>query len=368
VALSLRRRRSPVVLESLLHDVAAPVLAPAPERSRKRARWIVLGCLVLLVCGGAYGYDRMSATHYFPGTRIGGQLIGSRSVAEAEEILRERFVVPLNRPVTVKGPALETQATPWDMGFRVNVRAIAREVLAEQRKTPVIERIWRRAAGIAGDAPLHLRFDRKAVERFADSFVKKVNRYPVDAQLKVSGDKLTIVPDQVGRQLSRVEAIDAIEKSLARGARGITLPVHIIPATIRANSFSKVIVVSVTSNTLKLYNREKLVKRFDVATGTGGYPTPLGTFKIVDKQEFPTWYNPHDAWSVSMPETIGPGPDNPLGTRAMALNADGILIHGTPEDSSIGSNASHGCIRMHISDAEALFGMVDVGTPVLIVS
>jgi lipoprotein-anchoring transpeptidase ErfK/SrfK len=241
-------------------------------------------------------------------------------------------------------------------------------VLSRQRKTPVLDRIWRRAAGIGGDTPVHLTFDKAAVERFADEFVQKVDRMPVDAQVKLTDGGITVVPDQPGRELSRQEAIDAIEKSLARGATSITLPVHVIPATIQAGAFSTVIVVSTTDNTLKLYNKEKLAKQFQVATGTGGYPTPLGTFKIVDKQEFPTWYNPHDAWSVNMPETIGPGPDNPLGTRAMALNADGILIHGTPEDSSIGSNASHGCIRMHMPDAEALFNMVDVGTPVLIVS
>ncbi len=357
----------PGVMEGLLSDAATPVLAPEPTRSRVRARVIVLVVLLLLVMGGAYGFDRMSETHYFPGTRIGGQLIGSGTIPDAEAILREHFVVPLHRPIVVSGPALNTQATPWDMGLRVNVAAVARSVLAEQRKTPVFERIWRRAAGIAGDEPLHLNFDRTAVERFADSFVQKVNRMPVDAQVKVNGDALTIIPDQVGRQLSRQEAIDAIERSLARGSSSITLPVHTIPATIQAGVFSKVIVVSTTANTLRLYNKDKLVKQFQVATGTGGYPTPLGTFKIVDKQEFPTWYNPHDPWSVSMPETIGPGPDNPLGTRAMALNADGILIHGTPEDSSIGSNASHGCVRMHIADAEQLFTMVDVGTPVLIV-
>jgi lipoprotein-anchoring transpeptidase ErfK/SrfK len=355
-------------MDGFVADVATPVSTPAPPRTRVRARVIVLTGLVLLVGAAAYGYDRMSETHYFPGTRIGGQLIGSRSVAEAEAILRRRFVVPLHRPVVVVGPALHTEATPWDMGLRVDVESVARHVMAEQRRTPVFERIWRRAAGIATDAPLRLRFDQHAVRRFADAFVKKVDRMPVDAQLKVTGDSLTIVPDQVGRQISRDEAMEAIERSLARGAKRITLPVHIIPATIQANSFSKVIVISTTSNTLTLYDHEKLVKRFDVATGTGGYPTPLGTFKIVDKQEFPTWYNPHDAWSANMPETIGPGPDNPLGTRAMALNADGILIHGTPEDSSIGTNASHGCIRMHISDAEQLFTMVDVGTPVLIVS
>jgi lipoprotein-anchoring transpeptidase ErfK/SrfK len=68
-----------------------------------------------------------------------------------------------------------------------------------------------------------------------------------------------------------------------------------------------------------------------------------------------------------MPEYVPPGPGNPLGTRAMQLDADSIYIHGTPNDGSIGTHASHGCIRMHMGDAEDLYQRVQIGTPVLIV-
>src|SRR5207253_10236621 len=80
----------------------------------------------------------------------------------------------------------------------------------------------------------------------------------------------------------------------------------------------------------------------------------------------------HDAlpilttWGKNEPAMIPPGPDNPLGTRALDLSAPGIRIHGTPDDASIGTHASHGCIRMHIPDSEDLFGRVDIGTPVII--
>jgi L,D-transpeptidase ErfK/SrfK len=67
-----------------------------------------------------------------------------------------------------------------------------------------------------------------------------------------------------------------------------------------------------------------------------------------------------------MPASIPPGPGNPLGTRAMSLNASGILIHGTYASYSVGTYASHGCIRMLLSDVEALYPQVPVGTPVLI--
>src|SRR5256885_16340208 len=69
-----------------------------------------------------------------------------------------------------------------------------------------------------------------------------------------------------------------------------------------------------------------------------------------------------------MPARIGPGPNNPLGTHAVALNAEGILIPATPDVGSIGFNASHGCVRMAPADEEDLFGRVGVGTPVAIVT
>ena len=68
-----------------------------------------------------------------------------------------------------------------------------------------------------------------------------------------------------------------------------------------------------------------------------------------------------------MPASIPPGPSNPLGTRALNINAPGIRIHGTSNLASLGTAASHGCIRMSIADSEYLFERVDVGTPVIII-
>jgi lipoprotein-anchoring transpeptidase ErfK/SrfK len=107
------------------------------------------------------------------------------------------------------------------------------------------------------------------------------------------------------------------------------------------------------------------VRRFGVATGQSVYPTPGGLFEIVDMQLNPWWYPPDSPWAQGA-KPIPPGPGNPLGTRWMGLTVPGVGIHGTPNDASIGYSASHGCIRMHIPDAEWLFQHVDVGTPVLI--
>jgi len=88
----------------------------------------------------------------------------------------------------------------------------------------------------------------------------------------------------------------------------------------------------------------------------------------VQKRYRPTWSNPApNGWGKGMPASIPPGPSNPLGTRALNLNASGIRIHGTNKDGSIGRAASHGCMRMHRWDIEDLYERVEVGTPVLIV-
>ena len=133
-------------------------------------------------------------------------------------------------------------------------------------------------------------------------------------------------------------------------------------------SLGKTIVVRISTNRLYLYDGMKLERTYPVATGQPQYPTPTGHFEIITKEVDPTWINPaRDTWGKDEPAEILPGPGNPLGTRAMALSAPGILIHGTYDDESIGHHASHGCIRMHIPDSEVLFTLVDVGTPVIIV-
>jgi lipoprotein-anchoring transpeptidase ErfK/SrfK len=118
---------------------------------------------------------------------------------------------------------------------------------------------------------------------------------------------------------------------------------------------------------LTLYNGTKLERQFHVATGQNVYPTPLGRFSIVVKWRNPWWYPPASPWARGE-KPIPPGPGNPLGTRWMGLSASGVGIHGTPDDGSIGYSLSHGCIRMHIPEAEWLFNHVNIGTTVFIIS
>lgn len=126
------------------------------------------------------------------------------------------------------------------------------------------------------------------------------------------------------------------------------------------------IVINRATHTLTLYRADEAVKTYTVAVGSPRYPTPSGTFEIVNKQKDPTWTPPDSDWAKDA-KPIPPGPDNPLGTRWMGLDSPNVGIHGTNSPASLGYSVSHGCIRMAISDVEDLFEQVKVGTPVTIV-
>ncbi|MDA3005461.1 MAG: L,D-transpeptidase family protein [Actinomycetota bacterium] len=121
--------------------------------------------------------------------------------------------------------------------------------------------------------------------------------------------------------------------------------------------------VSLSKRTLTLYRDGKKVKTYRVAIGQPEYPTPTGTYKIITKEKNPTWNPPDSPWAEGLGK-IPPGPGNPLGTRWIGTSAPAIGIHGTYADSSIGTAASHGCLRMHIPEVEELYEDVAVGMPV----
>lgn len=110
------------------------------------------------------------------------------------------------------------------------------------------------------------------------------------------------------------------------------------------------------------------LKRYSIACGMPEYPTPTGRFVVAFMERDPTWIPPPDSLWAKEAKITPPGPGNPLGTRWIGLDSGVVGIHGTNADYSIGSRASHGCIRMHISDVEDLYEHVSPGTPVTILS
>jgi L,D-transpeptidase ErfK/SrfK len=118
----------------------------------------------------------------------------------------------------------------------------------------------------------------------------------------------------------------------------------------------KRIIVSIPDRKLVLMRGDRIVRVYNVAVGKSSTPSPQGEFHIANRVPNPTWYGPD--------KVVGPGKENPLGTRWLGLGYRGYGIHGTNVPSSIGKAASHGCIRMRQHDIEELFDLVDVGTTV----
>lgn len=216
---------------------------------------------------------------------------------------------------------------------------------------------------------LPISINRAAIRAYVKSVDRDFTRPGVDAALTGLDAQLrpVIRPDHNGRAVRRAALVDALASAARTGKRAtITLPVRIRRPKVTAASFHSVIVIQRAANRLTLFDGRSIVRTFGVATGQAAYPTPSGTYEIVVMQRDPTWTPPDSPWAVGA-KPIPPGPGNPLGTRWMGLSAPGVGIHGTPDDASIGYSQSHGCIRMHIPDAEWLFEHVTVGTPVVIV-
>ena len=113
----------------------------------------------------------------------------------------------------------------------------------------------------------------------------------------------------------------------------------------------------------------RTVATFPVGIGDQGKDTPVGTFSIVEKIRNPAWHVPKSIKEEKpdLPDVVPPGPDNPMGSRALRLSHRSVLIHGTNKPWGIGTRASHGCIRMYEEDIIRLFTMVKKGTRVTIV-
>jgi lipoprotein-anchoring transpeptidase ErfK/SrfK len=199
------------------------------------------------------------------------------------------------------------------------------------------------------------------------SVEKRFTRAPVDATLKLKNGKPFLTKDRPGRRLDTTRLTERIVAALRGNTR---LPVRArtrpVAAKVSVGTYAKVIVINRSLNRLYLYNGNKLFRTFPVATGQAIYPTPRGTWHIVVKYRNPWWYPPtSSSWARGL-QPVPPGPNNPLGTRWMGLDAPGVGIHGTDAPSSIGYSASHGCVRMQVPDAEWLFDHVDIGTTVFV--
>ena len=329
------------------------------SRGMKRAGLVLLFLLGLAAAGGLSAgvvaatttttTTTTTPTMIASGVTISGVEVGAMTSDQAFAAVTASFA----RPLTLVVPRHRLAVDPARIGAMGAVRAAVS-----------------RALTVPADTALKLRviLSRKGTQRYLDAVAKRFDREPVDSQLLLRNLRPVITKEQDGRSLREVRAMNAIFTALVTNTRPeVALQFNELKPSVTRGSFGPVIVIRRGSNRLYLYKGMRFQRVFGVATGQSAYPTPLGHWRIVVKWRNPWWYPPNSPWAKGE-KPVPPGPGNPLGTRWMGLSASGVGIHGTPDDTSIGYSASHGCIRMHIPDAEWLFNQVQIGTPVFVVA
>jgi lipoprotein-anchoring transpeptidase ErfK/SrfK len=283
------------------------------------------------------------------GVFVGNTEVGGLTPASAAVLVKTQF----DEPLPLRFGRRTILVTPQRLGATARIRL----AIDQARRAAPNSRI-----------PLFVKLSRGGVSRYVKALARRFDRPGRNAELVgLRGLRPWITKERTGRVLKQRAAVRAIVAALRTHRRMPTLirAARVDPSATRAR-FGPIIVIRRESKVLNLFRGMRLWKRLGVATGTSDYPTPIGRFSIATMQRHPWWYPPDSDWAKGE-KPIPPGPGNPLGTRWMGLTAPGVGIHGTPDAASIGYSASHGCIRMRISEAEWLFTRVHVGTPVFIV-
>ncbi|MDZ4169964.1 MAG: L,D-transpeptidase/peptidoglycan binding protein [Coriobacteriia bacterium] len=349
----------------------------APSTSQRVLIVLLAASLLALSATMAWAtVNDYSSRGYVPsGVSVAGTDLSGLSEAQARDAIEKAVVAPLLRPVAVEGDGRTFYFDPRGT-VSVDVDAMIAEAYAPRRTASYLARLGHDVIGtpFTKDVEPTYTVDEAAISTWLAGVADSVDRPSIDASLTVVGSTVKITKSRTGRSVDGTAAVDALsaafatDKALADGARAVELPVKTLKPKVTEKSMGKTIVVDLSERSIRLYNGVKIEKKYSCAIGTPGYPTPQGQFEIVLKRFMPTWSNPApNGWGKDMPAYIGPGPSNPLGTRALNINAAGIRFHGTTKRYSIGSAASHGCMRMLREDIEDFYERVEVGTPVHIV-
>jgi lipoprotein-anchoring transpeptidase ErfK/SrfK len=342
----------------------------------KQRSFIVLAVgLAVLIFGsvGVYAYDS-SNDEIAEGITAAGIDIGGLTEGEAREKLRREVAYDLERPLKVRYKGRSFTLKPERAKIKTNVEAMVDRAVERSNDGNVISRSLRKITGgeVHEDIPVRVTYDRRAVTALVKRVARKINEPARDASVGFDGGSIHPVEGRNGKELDQGRLTSQIEDALVEPtservvkARVTTTKPAVTTAEL-ADKYPKILVVSKASTSVTLYVRLKPAKTYQVAVGSPGYPTPSGRFAIESKQIDPVWNVPNSDWAGDLAgRSIPPGPQNPLKARWMGIYG-GAGFHGTADIGSIGSAASHGCVRMSVPDVIDLFERVEVGTPVFV--
>ena len=286
--------------------------------------------------------------------------MGGLSVSEATTVLEQRLGKGLRSPVQVRVGSYRT---------RLGMRTLRLKFAPDR----TARRAYR--SGLKGElevAPF-VTYRRSAVRAFVAQVGRRLFVAPRNARLRITVRRMirrkgrngsALVQWRLRRAINRA-VVDPLRSRRVEGRRRRVRPAITHAGLARRNR--TIVTIDRGGFRLRLFKRLRYDRSYPIAVGAAGFDTPSGLFRIINKRVNPAWTAPNRPWAGSYAGRTVPGgaPDNPLRARWLGVTGS-VGIHGTSESWSIGSRASHGCIRMHVSDVIDLYPRVPYGTPVLI--
>ena len=333
--------------------------------------------ILAVLVAALYLYDHSRRDVIAKGVSIAGVPVGGLHSAAARAKLERDLVARLNGPVVVHSGSRTWRLEGRRAGLRVDVANMVGQALAASRQGSMLTRALRGLTGgsVHRQIPLIASYSHQAVRTLTAKIRASLDRAPRDAAVQPNATGLTTLPAQDGRTVENAKLGGRIEAALVApsGSRSLTVPTKTVRPKVTtaqlASRYPAYIVVDRSSFRLRFYSHLKFERSYEIAVGMEGLETPAGLHHIEWEQVDPPWYVPKKAWAGALAGTVvPPGPADPLKARFMSFEG-GAGIHGIDpsEYSSIGHDASHGCIRMRIPDVISLYAKSPVGTPVYII-
>jgi lipoprotein-anchoring transpeptidase ErfK/SrfK len=344
---------------------------------RKRLPLIaaIAAALLVVLAVAAYGYDTSRDDLIADGVSVAGVDVGGMRADAAAERLRALLGPALERPVRVAVAGQRFKLTSKRSHLVADVDGMVDEALEVTRDGGLPARVWRGLTGGKVNQELEARvsYSDVAVKRFVRRVRRTVDRPPRDADVSFHTASLPAIPSRTGLRVDARKLRASVRGALDSigGGRSVRGRVKVVQPKITtenlADKYPKVVTVDRANFKLRLFKDLKLAKTYKIAVGQVGLETPAGVYHVQNKAVDPAWHVPNSDWAGDLAGKVIPGgvPENPLKARWLGIYA-GAGIHGTADIGSLGTAASHGCIRMAIPDVEELYDEVPVQAPVYI--
>ena len=333
--------------------------------------------VAVLVVGtaGMFAWDASRGDVVAKGVHVGSVDVSGLTRSEARARLRARLLTPLDAPLVIHAADSTFSLSAREARISANVDAMVSEAIERGRRGGILARTWRAISGseVGARVAPQIQYSQPAVQRIVDRVRVTVSRAAQDAKVDFAPDSLAIRPAQIGRTIDSAALRADVQRTLvsAGANRTLTAPIKLVQPKVTGDELAKQYPVVLTVDRghfrLSLFKDLKPAKVYPIAVGKVGLETPAGLYKVQNKAKNPAWHVPNSDWAGDLAGKVIPGgaPDNPIKARWLGVY-DGVGVHGTDARSSIGSNASHGCIRMLIEDVEKLYDEVPIGTPIFI--